>query len=70
MDEEIKAYQDKMVEYVLEAKKLQNKSQMEIGLKMEGNSCLVPVDMILKSLLKMTTRQDLKEKIYKSQTEI
>lgn len=31
MDEEIKAYQGKMVEYVLEAKRLQNRSEMEVG---------------------------------------
>ena len=68
MDEEIKKYQDTMVDYALRAKKLQNDSGLIVGLAMEGKTDLIPVDVILKSLLKITTREDLKDRIFASQT--
>jgi hypothetical protein len=62
MNNEIKEYQDKMVGFVLEAKVLQSRSDVTVGLSLHGGE-LVPVDSILKSLYTMTTRRDLKEKI-------
>lgn len=56
-------YQDKMTDLVVEAKKLQTKSGWTIGLAMGGKTDLIPVDMIINSLISMTTRKDLKEKL-------
>ena len=67
MDEEIKKYQDTIVDCALRAKKLQNDSGLIVGLAMEGKTDLIPVDAILKSLLKITTREDLKDRIFASQ---
>lgn len=64
MTEEIARHQDKMVNFTIKAKELQNESGLLIGLAVKGvNIILVPVDDCLKSLLKMTTRQDLQDRI-------
>ena len=67
MNATIKKHQDTMVKYVIKAKELQHESGLQVGLAMEGTTSLIPVDAILKSLLQMTTRQDLKDRIYKAQ---
>jgi hypothetical protein len=62
--EEIAKYQDHMVDCVIKAKNLQNEIGLQVGLSMKGATDFpVPVDAILKSLFKMTTREDLKAKI-------
>ena len=64
--EQIETHQDTMVNYVIKAKELQNESGLQVGLAMPGMTNLIPVDAILQSLLKMTTRRDLKDKILKN----
>jgi hypothetical protein len=63
--DEILKYQDIMVGYTIKAKELQKDSGVSIGLSL-NNSGFIPVDMCLKSLLKMTTRTDLKDKLIKA----
>lgn len=63
MNKEIQKHQDTMVKFVVKAKELQNESGLQVGLDMGGSTCLIPVDAILKSLLKMTTREDLKVRL-------
>lgn len=61
--QEIEKHQDTMVNYTIKAKELQKESGLMVGLAVAGKSELVPVDYCLKSLLRMTTREDLKERI-------
>lgn len=65
MNEEIKQEQDKMVDFVIRAKNLQNESGLGVGLSMEGLP-LIPVDTFLEALWNSTIRKDLKEKIEKA----
>lgn len=65
MQKEIKEHQDKMVKFVIKAKKLQNESGFKILLSM-NEFASTPVDLLLESLLRATTRTNLKEKIKKA----
>lgn len=65
MDKKLKEYQDRMTDYVVKAKELQNESGWVVGLQMEGITDLIPVDAIIKSLLNQTTRPELKRKLTK-----
>jgi len=65
MDKQIQDYQDKMVGYLIKAQELQNESGFEIMINNKEIG-IVSVNEVLRSLFKMTTREDLKEKIKKA----
>jgi len=62
MEKEIKDHQDKMVKFVIKAKTLQDESGFGVALSInEGPP--VPVNLLLESLFRATTRNDLKQEI-------
>ena len=68
MDQEIQAHQDKMVGYLIKAKELEKESGFGI-LIMDAKIGAVSVNEVLSSVAKMTTREDLKERIEKALNE-
>ena len=63
MNKEIQDYQDAMVDYITKAKQLQTESGLIIGLAVPNTTDLVPVDAAIESLINMTTRQDLQDRL-------
>lgn len=63
MDAEIKEYQDKNVSNILKLKELQIECGYDVGIRFSEERPFVPVDYLLRSLLRTTTRKDLQEKI-------
>jgi hypothetical protein len=63
MDKKLKKYQDRMTDYVVKAKELQNETGLVVGLRIERITDFIPVDALIKSLLNQSIKPELKRKL-------
>ena len=63
IEDKVTKYQDEKIGFVIDAKQLQSESGFSVSLSFDGMQPHIPVDMILSTLLEMTTREDLKNRI-------